>query len=182
MLSFVEVLSVAVEVVVYLDVCSVGRLTVASTEVGQTVKECKLGAEQVLLECRRLVWTHRALAGRDLVVEVASLAAGSRTPVCDLVALGRRVGHEVRIVKKLILAVGNKLTELLRWCGQRCVIQARGVVVEGQLGAYGRTMYGIRWPRVVWGGGMWRADDAGVRWVWRVGRPRRVAWARGVHG
>ncbi len=153
MLSFVEVLSVAVEVVVYLDVCSVGRLAVVSKETGQMVKEVKFGAERVLYECRRLVWEQRVRVSRQVTGEVCArvvdAAAGARSPVCDLVAHLWRVGGcaEVGLVKKLITEVGNKLTELIRWCMQHCQWGVRGVGVDAQMGSDGLVQMLVWWPR-----------------------------------
>ena len=170
-MSFAEVLSVAVEVVVYLDVCSVGRLAVVSNEVRQMVKECKFGADRMLMECRRVLGLQRARVSREVVgrvvARVVHAVAGARRPLCDLVALGWRIDEssELSHVKKFIMEAGNKLTHLMHWCKQRgrvdeCLHPAvwerlgrSGIYADRQIGA-GRDFKFITWPRKVWEAGV----------------------------
>ena len=141
----VEVLSVALETIVYLDLGAVGRLWVGCNELQQLVKECKFGGGQVLMECRRLLCQQRArLCGR-----VVDAAAGARSTVSDLVAYRGLVGEssELGCVKRLIMDVGNKLTELIRWCMQHCQWGVRGVGVDEQMGSDGLVQMLVWWPR-----------------------------------
>ncbi len=165
MLSFVEVLRVALEIILYLDLGAVGRLSVGCKALQQLVKECKFGGGQVLLECRRLLMECRDRVSRDVAgkagARVVHAAAYARSPVCDLVALGWRMGQSSRMsdVKKSIMEVGNRLTELMRWGMHRADMQALGdaVPVSAQIGSDGRGMKRIYWPRTEWGRGVVRA-------------------------
>ncbi len=169
-LCFVEMLSVAVEIVLYLDLGAVGLLSVGCKEAQQVVKECKFGGEQVLMECRRLLRAQRVEVSRqvggELCARVVDACAGARSPLCDLVARGWRItaSSEVSDVKKLIMEAGNQLTELMRWAAQQCQesrvlmrVRVHGVAVDevhgvadAQVGHDGRGMKFIGWPRTEW--------------------------------
>ena len=146
-------LSVVLEIVVYLDMGSVGRLAVGCKALREVVKESKFGGEHVLMECRRLLRVQRVgvsrQVGGDVCARVVDACAAARGPLCDLVALGWRIteSSEVVDVKKWIMEAGNRLTELMGWCEQRCLGRVRGAVaVDAQLGHDGREMKLIQWP------------------------------------
>ncbi len=179
MQNFLDVLSVVLELILYLDLGTVGRLAVGCKALQHVVHESKFGGAQVLMECRRLLGLHRARVVRHVASEVCAnvvqAAAVARMPVCDLVALGSRVGKksEVGCVKKLIMEVGNKLTELMGWCMRHCradgvapmgiahrrMQQVRGIAVDGQVGLGARGLKLVFGPRTEWETGVEPVDE-----------------------